>query len=205
MIHFQWELLSDHRCRIRVSTPRSVVGTLHRLTAAMYVLGLDVVSGNVRSEERDGVIHTEDDFVLESTRTSDPHISINESTARLGELMETVLSPEMNVNSLLERYHASYPHPGDLFRAAHKLEFLEPAPQNLTRLHIQAPDRRGLLLHITRMIAAMGINIMHAMILTTSDGLADDSIDMQFQDAPLTKAHSDELVRRLEQGPALRS
>lgn len=200
MIQFQWELISDNRFQIRIRTPQTLVGTLHRLCVAMYVMGLNVISGNVLTEEEDGVAFTHDNFVLKTPDRPETHFSINESTARLGALMESVLHPSSDPDALLGEHNVTPPNPEVIFALPHKIDFSSAAGSGLTRMYIETPDRRGLLLHITRILARMDINIWNAVILTTDTGIAEDTLYLQYDGQMLSVAMQNQLRERLEHG-----
>ena len=65
MVSFSWTALSDRFFEIRIKTPVTRVGTLHRLTAAIYVLGLDIISGTVDTIQEAGEEFTDDIFLLQ--------------------------------------------------------------------------------------------------------------------------------------------
>ena len=135
MIRFSYELLSDDRLQIKVQTPVTRVGTLNRLTAAIYVLGLNIVSGNVLTEEDEGGAPlTHDNFVLEFT---DPeNRNIHEATTRLGVLMETILQENLEPRKLLAEHNVAAPDPGRLFAGHHRVQ-LEDLPElSITRFYL---------------------------------------------------------------------
>ncbi|MCB1324756.1 MAG: hypothetical protein H7A21_11210 [Spirochaetales bacterium] len=193
MIQFQWERISDDRSRISVRTPVTAVGTLHKLATAMYVLGLDIVSGNVLSERIEGEEISQDNFVLHVPGQSGP-ISLNESLARLGQLMETLLQRDFSADRLLQDYNVEAPAPERLFEIAPRIR-LEAVPGgHMSRLDLIAADRRGLVYHLTRVIAELDINITSAVILTTSNGMAEDTFYLQHDGTALSASLSATLI-----------
>ena len=66
MIRFSWSLVADDGCQIDIKMPLVQVGTFHRLTAAIFVLNFDIVSGDVDTIEEDGVLYSDDRFLLKN-------------------------------------------------------------------------------------------------------------------------------------------
>ncbi|HNE23236.1 MAG TPA: hypothetical protein PLG78_08715, partial [Leptospiraceae bacterium] len=99
MISFSWTALSEHIFEIRIKTPVTRVGTLYRLTAAIYVLGLDIVSGTVDTAHEHGEEYADDTFLLRPS--SDGETSFAYYSARVGVLMETLIRNEKDPDDLL--------------------------------------------------------------------------------------------------------
>lgn len=201
MIQFQWEFLSDDRFRISVRTPQTLVGTLHRLCVAMYSQGLDIISGNVYTEEENGELFSHDNFVLRVPRSDHAHLSVNESTARLGELMEHLLARDTDASLWLDERKLSIPTPADLFTVSHRIEFTRVDEQRMTRMFLETADRPGLLLFVTRTLARFNISVYSAVILSTDTGLAEDTLYLQFENKPLSEALERTLLFALEGRP----
>lgn len=197
MIRFSWSLIADDRFHVQVRTPVTRIGTLHRLCAAIYVFGLDIVSGNVMTEEEDGAPVAHDNFILRLANAPVNEYSIYETTGKLGGLMEALLDDSRDPSEILKQNAMPEPRTDHFFDERSRLSFEEVRGKNLTRMHIEVADRTGLLYHVTRSLAAESINIWSAMILTTDTGLAEDTFYIQFQDAPLTAERQETLRSRV--------
>lgn len=195
MIKFSWSLIGDDRFQIQVKTPQTRVGTLHRLTAAIYVFGLDIVSGNVMTEEENGELFSHDNFVLRIANAPEHH-SIYETTSKLGGLMESLLDPALEPAELLRQHGRPEPETSRLSSEDSRVEFTDIPARNMTRLYIQVTDRTGLLYHVTRVLAQESVNIWSAVILTTDTGITEDAFYVQYADGPLDEAKR-ERVRAL--------
>lgn len=199
MIQFHWSLIGDDRFQVKVATPVTRVGTLHRLTAAIYVLGLDIVSGNVLTErDASGEWVSHDNFVLRVAGVSRNDYAVYESTARLGVLMETAVDPELDPASLLRDHGKADPASrAGLFPVGGKLETTPIPERNVTRVYLEAPDRTGLLYHVTRILAEERANIWSAVIVTTDTGVAEDSFYVQRDGRMLTEEESARIRERI--------
>src|SRR5690349_5559498 len=107
MHSFSWTALSQNIFEIRIKTPVTRVGTLYRLTAAIYVLGLDIISGNVDTVSEGGEEFADDTFLLRPT--ADGEQGLAHYSARVGVLMETLLRNEKNPDDLLHERHINPP------------------------------------------------------------------------------------------------
>lgn len=187
MIDFTWEFLSNESCRINIKTDATRPGTLFKLASAIYALNLNVVSGNILTQTIDNQPYSIDQFILSSSQNSSRHFSINEATALLGELMETILSENFDYLELLKKYETQYPinlfkdNPDAILHTSH-------APDHkATKLIIHSNDKKGLLFHITHVLSDLGINVINATILTTNEGQIEDTFYVSQNDQSLTE------------------
>lgn len=188
MISFSWTAVSPNVFQIHIKTPVVRVGTLHRLAAAMYILGLNVESGDVDTVTESGVEMSDDRFVLSSPRGQ----SAAETSARLGVLMEALLRGEKEPDVLFAEHNTQPPDPRDFFETRPDILFQPDGA--FTQFYFESADRRGLLLHLTRSLAKLGINIVKAKIRSSPFGAAQDTFYLQFGGAPL----SEKMSRNLE-------
>ena len=196
MIHFAWSLIDDHRFQIQVRTPVTRIGTLHRLTAAIYVLGMDVVSGNVLTEEdpESGELVSHDNFVLRTVRPEYSHFPMHEITTKLGVLMETIVQKDLEPSQLLADHKVEPPDPAKLFAGEHTIRFQRAASGNMTLMYVESQDRTGLLYHITQVLARENVNVWSAVVLTNDRGTTEDSFYLQADGTALSDVRADALI-----------
>lgn len=187
MISFSWTAVSPNIFEIRIKTPVVRVGTLHRLAAAMYILGLNVESGDVDTIVEDGTELSDDIFRLSSPRGQ----SAAETSARLGVLMEALIRGEKEPDTLFAEHNTEPPNPRDFFET--RPDILFQPDGNLTQFYFESADRRGLLLHLTRSLSRLGINIVRAKVRSSPYGAAQDTFYLQYAGAPLSDVMSREL------------
>jgi UTP:GlnB (protein PII) uridylyltransferase len=189
MIRFAWSVIDDFRFQIQVRTPVTRIGTLHRLTAAIYVLGMDIVSGNVLTEEEPetGDPYSHDNFVLRIARPEYFNFPMHEISSRLGVLMETILQKDADPAGLLAEHGVAPPDPAWLFSGQHSIRFTQAASGQMTRMHVESEDRTGLLYHITQALARENINVWSAVVLTTESGTTEDSFYLQSEGTALSE------------------
>lgn len=202
MIHFAWSVIDDHRFQIQVRTPVTRVGTLHRLTAAIYVLGMDVISGNVLTEadSESGDLVSLDNFVLRSANPDRVHFPLHDLTTKLGVLMETVLQKDLEPASILSEHKVEAPNPAQLFGEEHSIRFEQAPDGRMTRMFVESPDRPGLLYHITQVLARENVNVWSAVILTNDRGTTEDSFYLQADGAALSDVRRQALEGAIRAG-----
>ncbi len=202
MIHFSWSVIDDHRFQIQVRTPVTRVGTLHRLTAAIYVLGMDVISGNVLTEadEESGELFSLDNFVLRSANPDRVHFPLHDLTTKLGVLMETVLQKDLEPASILSEHKVEPPNPAQLFGETHSIRFEQAPDGRMTRMFVESPDRPGLLYHITQVLARENVNVWSAVILTNDRGTTEDSFYLQADGTALSDVRTQALEGAIRAG-----
>ncbi|HNN61232.1 MAG TPA: ACT domain-containing protein, partial [Leptospiraceae bacterium] len=171
MISFSWTALSEHIFEIRIKTPVTRVGTLYRLTAAIYVLGLDIVSGTVDTAHEHGEEYADDTFLLRPS--SDGETSFAYYSARVGVLMETLIRNEKDPDDLLRERNINPPDIRFLFEALPEITFRDIPDRKVTEFNITSQNRTGLLFHITRIFAEEGISILRGTIKSEEDTAKD--------------------------------
>ncbi len=209
-VQFAWSVIDDHRVQVSVTTPVTRVGTLHRLTAAIYVLGMDIVSGNVLTESEDGEaanpdgagssgeLVSRDNFVLRLTQTKMNNFPMHEITGKLGVMMETILQKDVDPAALLAEHSVQPPDATDLFAEPHTIRFTEVAGRNMTQMYVESKDRTGLLYHLTQVLARENVNIWNAVIVTTDTGVTEDSFYLQHEGRALSESFAAELRAKIE-------
>ena len=176
MVSFSWTALSDRFFEIRIKTPVTRVGTLHRLTAAIYVLGLDIISGTVDTIQEAGEEFTDDIFLLQPSLEGESNFAYY--SARVGVLMETLLRNEKDPDDLLRERHIQPPNFEFLFSEAPEITFQDVPDKSMTVFHLTSQNRTGLLFHLTRLFAEEEVSILRGTIKSESD-LAVDRFFLQ--------------------------
>ncbi len=194
MISFSWTALSQHIFEIRIKTPVTRVGTLYRLTAAIYVLGLDIVSGSVDTGHEHDEEFADDTFLLQPS--TDGETSFAYYSAKIGVLMETLLRNEMDPDDLLRERHINPPDIRFLFEALPEITFRDLPDRNVTEFNITCQNRTGLLFHITRIFAEEGISIIRGTIKSEAD-TAKDRFFLQQQGSCISEASRRRLSARI--------
>jgi len=185
MIQFSWTQLAPDKFRIEIKTPTVRIGTLHRLTAAIYVQGLDIESGDVYTIEEAGEFFSQDSFVIRVAEASKSSGGLTEATTRLGTLMETLLRGDSDPDDLLKQNKVQPPDTIKFFENPPEILFQDIPARKRTQFYIETSGRRGLLYHLTRILYRENINILQATIRTRPNGMAEDTFYLQYEDGPL--------------------
>ncbi len=199
MISFSWTALSEHIFEIRIKTPVTRVGTLYRLTAAIYVLGLDIVSGTVDTADEHGEEYADDTFLLRPS--SDGETSFAYYSARVGVLMETLIRNEKDPDDLLRERNINPPDIRFLFEALPEITFRDIPDRKVTEFNITSQNRTGLLFHITRIFAEEGISILRGTIKSEED-TAKDRFFLQQQGECISEESKSRLSAKITGQPA---
>jgi len=193
-MNFSWTRLADGNIRIHIKTPVVEIGTLYRLTAAIFTMGLDIVSGDIKTFIKDGESYSDDEFIL---RQSDQSISEGEISAKLGIMMEAILRDHTDPDEFMKVENIQPPRKLEFFDVEPVIVFQSDDKTNTTQFHIEAPNRTGLLFHLTRILARENIDIIKAAIRTEGDYLAQDTFFLQCNGRKLEKETAERLEREI--------
>lgn len=161
---FSCELFPPDRFLISIRTPQTMPGTLHRLTAAIYAAGLDIVSGQVHTDQEDGEPMTSDTFIVRKTR-DDVNPAVD-----LALIMESVLGHSTPVAEIFAQRGVLEVDP-ESFAGCEVAFQTEP---EATRMYLVTLDRHGLLYWLTGTLARHEINILNGHIDTRGAEVSDD-------------------------------
>lgn len=169
-----------------------VAGTLVALkinvhTAWIHTLSLPQENGEARQVVLDTLILSEPYF-----RRSRP-LTLK-TQAKIRDEMRAVLNGEVTVTELLIR-QSRRPYPPLL---VYELSAQE-APGPWTLIKLQAADDNGVLLRVTRALAALGLNIAHAQI-NTFEKSVDDVFFVSGKNGPLSREETESTLARLRAG-----
>ncbi|ABJ74877.1 ACT domain-containing protein [Leptospira borgpetersenii] len=164
MIHFHYKV-NDGFYTVTLKTSETAPGTLHKMVKAMFFMGWEIVSGDIKTIEEEGQFYSYDIFTLKSDET-DSKIK----ASKLGVLMSSVFMDDFALEEII--HHASEI---DLRNTYHlgpdsKLEFEDIELGTKTKFTLEAPDRKGLLYFVTEVLKENGINIHSATIRTDRTG-----------------------------------
>ncbi len=194
MISFSWVKIDNQSFQIEIKTPVVRVGTLYRLTAAIYILGLDIVTGDVDTIEENGQLFSMDRFLI---RILDPgsRDQLMDFTANLGFLMDSIIREDQNPDVLLAERNIKLPEVKSFFEVAPEIVFQDHPEENCTEFYVEALGRRGFLFHLTRTLASENVNILKGTIRTADSGQAEDTFLLQYNDQPLGKQLSEKIEK----------
>ena len=197
MIHFSWTRKNENRFHIEIKTPVTRIGTLYRLTTAIYIFNFNVISGSIDTISENDVLYSLDEFVLETEASLDESAGASnlDGGAHLGALMENLLREEMQPEKVLEEKGIKPSSGRSFFEAAPELVFQDHPEKNYTEMYIETLGRRGLLYHLTRILNDEGVNILRAKIHTHPSGIAEDVFSLEQEGRSLGR----DLCSRLEE------
>jgi len=194
MVSFSWTALSESIFEIRVKTPVTRIGTLYKLTAAIYILGLDIISGTVDTVNEAGEEFTDDSFLLRPAAEGESDFSFYSS--RVGVLMETLIRNEKDPDDLLRERQIDPPNIRFLFESPPNIAFEDVPDSHLTSFAITSQNRTGLLFHLTRIFTEEEVSIIRGTIKSERD-TAKDRFFVQNGGSCLARDTKNRLVERI--------
>lgn len=192
MISFSWTPTGPAQFLLEVQTPVTRIGTLYRLTAAIYDAGLDIFSGDINTVKIDSEVYSSDRFFLRKVEGYNGEI--DDTGHQLGMLMETLLSDRNDPETLLQEHGKKLPSAEEMVQRDAELVFEQTKDHSETRMYIETYSRTGFLLHMSRILYLEGLNISAATIRTTHAGIAQDYFHLQENGRALSDERCDYLT-----------
>ncbi len=192
-MHFSWQRINSERFEVTVKTPVTRIGTLYRLTSAIYLAGLDIEDGQVDTHHEGDVDFTVDHFVLRIDENISNSVD-SDVSVKLGVFMETLLDDTTDPDVLLLQHGVRIPELSSFFETQPEIVFEDLNESRETQFYIETLNRRGLLFHLTRILAEENISIVRGEIHTHDGGRAEDSFFLQYEGDML----GEKLAKKLE-------
>ena len=141
MITFSWTALSQNIFEIKIKTPIVRIGTLYRLTAAIYILGLDIISGSIDTVREGDEEFADDSFILRPSEDSEQDFAYFSSM--VGVLMETLLRNEKDPDDLLLERQIDPPDIRFLFDIQPEMRFKDLEEKKTDRIYNSITQSHG--------------------------------------------------------------
>ncbi|WCL49808.1 hypothetical protein [Leptospira sp. GIMC2001] len=198
MIDFSYKKEND--CiSISIRTDTTEIGTLFRITACLYALKMDIISGEILTITENGKEYTLDTFLI---RSEDENA---DSAFQLGVLMDTVFSKHEDMESLLSSYEITEPPLDIFFKENPEFIFTDDPESDSTCFYLESGTGRGLLYHITKVLMNNEVNVLAGNIETDStEGRARDTFYLKdkegkpFGSSPLVDKLRKEILKPKE-------
>jgi len=161
-------MLADGNYKLQFLFPHDASGILYKVTTVLFAYGWDILSAYSRPNEDAEV---EDIFIVSSTR----HEALTKTACdtildAVQELIEKRVTPD--------EFIARYPEKVQQIKNARatKSDFLfEPYPkQHCSRLVVERPDRPGVLMQLTQVLYALGLDIISFSAEAVIQGVRDE-------------------------------
>lgn len=170
MIDFSYKREGE-KISLTLKLDTTKIGTFYRLTAILYALGLDILSGKIETI-RDG----DNTYSLDTLDVKSESTDANQLAAQLAILMDSVFSQNVSLEELLAKYRITYPKISKFFQEDVEFIFEDDKEKQMTCFYLEAGSGRGLLYHISRVLSENSINIVSGMIETDEvNGRAKDT------------------------------
>lgn len=160
MIDFQYKTLDDE-ILVTLKTDVTEIGTFHRMASIIFLLGWDIISGEILTVNENGV-----DFAIDTLRLKSETNQISKKAVEIGLMMDTIFSKRKGIEELFQTHEYKPPFIKNFFRERAELIFQDEPTRNQTCFYIEADSGRGLLYHVTKVLLENRINIISGMIDT---------------------------------------
>jgi len=179
MKQFECYPLSEKNIFLKIKTEHTEKGTLYRLASAIFVLGLDIFSGEIKTINENNQNYSEDTFILRFNESSQ---SLNEFSYQLGILMESLLNKEIEPEKILStNSKRKVPYLKDIIEAGFDYIIDENKAKNQILFYFETLDRSGLLVSMAKFFYDNNINIIEAKIETEYDNIAKDTFILEYE------------------------
>ncbi|MCS7205769.1 MAG: ACT domain-containing protein [Leptospiraceae bacterium] len=196
MIQFECYPLSERNIYLKIVTDHTERGTLYRLATAIFVMGMDIHSGDIKTkQDEEGKEYSEDVFILRNPKELK---AFGDFAAQLGVLMESLLNRDSDPEQLLAMNpERKLPDIKEIFSSNFDFIIEEIPKKNQILFYFEAKDRPGLLLSITKFLYENKINIIEATIRTEYDDIAKDSFILEYDNKESLKKLKSEIQQFL--------
>lgn len=182
MIQFECYPQSKTNLYLKILTDHTEEGTLYRLASAIFLLELDIYSGEINTIERNGKLFSEDIFILRNTNKN-LNLELNDFNYRLGYLMEILLSNQEKPEEILKKnITRNIPSIQEIFQSGFEYIIDELPEKKQIYFYFETLDRPGILLNISKFLYENNFNIAQAKIETTIDQIAKDVFYLDYKD-----------------------
>jgi UTP:GlnB (protein PII) uridylyltransferase len=161
-------MLADGNYKLQFLFPSDASGILYKVTTVLYAHGWDILSAYSRPNEEAEV---EDIFIVSSTR----HEALTKTAcdvivAAVRELIEELVTPDEFIARFPEKLQQI-----KNARATRSDFVFEPySKQRCSRLVVERPDRPGVLMQLTQVLYALGLDIISFSAEAVVQGVRDE-------------------------------
>lgn len=152
--------------RVTLKTSETAPGTLHKMVKAMFFMGFEILSGDIRTIKDGDSMISYDEFLLRSPET-DSKIK----ASKLGILMSSVFSDDNALEEMIQTSSEIDIRNTFYLGQDSQLEFEDLPGNSATKFYLEAPDRKGLLYFVTGVLKDLGINILSGEVRTDGKSL----------------------------------
>jgi UTP:GlnB (protein PII) uridylyltransferase len=193
MIQFECYPLSEKNIYLKIVTDHTEKGTLYRLFSAIFVLGMDIYSGEVKTLKEKNL--SEDIFIL---RNNHNFASFNDFSYQLGILMESLLNRNQEPEKILNlNPKRKIPDLREIFKTGFEYIIEERKDKKQILFYFETTDRSGLLVCITKFFYDNHINIIEADIKTEYNQIAKDTFILEYDNPKTIKNLKNQLEHYL--------
>jgi UTP:GlnB (protein PII) uridylyltransferase len=161
-------MLADGNYKLQFLFPHDASGILYKVTTVLFAYGWDILSAYSRPNEDAEV---EDIFIVSSTR----HEALTKTACdTILEAVQELIQGDVTPDEFIARYPEKVQQIKNA-RAAKSDFVFEPYPkQHCSRLVVERPDRPGVLMQLTQVLYALGLDIISFSAEAVVQGVRDE-------------------------------
>lgn len=161
-------MLADGNYKLQFLFPSDASGILYKVTTVLYAYGWDILSAYSRPNEDAEV---EDIFIVSSTR----HEALTKTACDviLGAVRE-LIEEEVTPDEFIARFPEKLQQIKNARAARSDFVFEPYAKQRCSRLVVERPDRPGVLMQLTQVLYALGLDIISFSAEAVVQGVRDE-------------------------------
>ena len=160
MIDFHYKTLDDE-ILVTLKTDVTEIGTFHRMASVIFLLGWDIISGEILTVTENGI-----EYAIDTLRLKSESNQGTKKAVEIGLMMDAIFSKRKGLEELFQNHEFRVPVVKNFFRERAELIFKDEPGKKQTCFYIEADSGRGLLYHVTKVLLENKINILSGIIET---------------------------------------
>jgi UTP:GlnB (protein PII) uridylyltransferase len=160
MIDFHYKTLDDE-VLVTLKTDVTEIGTFHRMASVIFLLGWDIISGEILTITENGI-----EYAIDTLRLKTESNMGTKKAVEIGLMMDAIFSKRKGLDELFQMQELKVPVVKNFFRERAELIFQDDFEKKQTCFYIEADSGRGLLYHVTKVLLENKINILTGVIET---------------------------------------
>lgn len=160
MIDFHYKTLDDE-ILVTLKTDVTEIGTFHRMASVIFLLGWDIISGEILTVTENGI-----EYAIDTLRLKSESNLGTKKAVEIGLMMDAIFSKRKGLDELFQNHEFRVPVVKNFFRERAELIFQDELDKKQTCFYIEADSGRGLLYHVTKVLLENKINILSGIIET---------------------------------------
>ncbi len=161
-------MLADGNYKLQFLFPSDASGILYKVTTVLYAYGWDILSAYSRPNEEAEV---EDIFIVSSTR----HEALTKTVCDvILDAVKELIDEQVTPDEFIARFPEKIQQIKNARATRSDFVFEPYAKQHCSRLVVERPDRPGVLMQLTQVLYALGLDIISFSAEAVVQGVRDE-------------------------------